>query len=529
MSISLVQSQILNNGANVLVSPNTAGNVLLVYALYDGTSAGTISVSDSNGNSYTQLAYHTFATGGPQTSAVALFVAKNINAGANTITLSNSQTSTGHFSVVAEYSGVDTTNPVSANQFQAYAFPPGTGNLGITIATALNNDKVALFYQNRNCTGITLPGGFTSQQQVIAGGDASGFSDGTIATAGSATYTVGFATTGATGGAIWAAALTAPTTYSISGNAGVAGATVTLSGAASASTTADGSGNYSFSGLSNGSYTVTPSKTFYTFSPTSSAQTISSANITGVNFVATTNTLIVSGVFQFANTAPVAGGTVSFTRRAYFSASGAQLLTDGTPDVAQLDSQGAFSIALDTFDNIVKPTPYKMVVYDAAGNYLMERNVSFSGGGTHLFNDQPDQQSGDNFKPQYASDTGLRLIEGSFGNQAANGAVSFGLMQQAVTAGVQIVPSDIVVQLDGSGNLVTNYLYLSAAMLPNTLYLVRVLDSNGVELSKLMYSLSETSPAICNLNDLSPSPTVAGISYSSLPGVFFVASPWRKN
>ena len=47
-------------------------------------------------------------------------------------------------------------------------------------------------------------------------------------------------------------------TYSISGNAGVAGATVSYTGTASGSVTADGSGNYTITGLSNGSYTITP-------------------------------------------------------------------------------------------------------------------------------------------------------------------------------------------------------------------------------------------------------------------------------
>ena len=47
------------------------------------------------------------------------------------------------------------------------------------------------------------------------------------------------------------------------------GVTMTLSGTSSATTTTDGSGNYSFSDLSNGNYTVTPTLAGYTFSPTS--------------------------------------------------------------------------------------------------------------------------------------------------------------------------------------------------------------------------------------------------------------------
>lgn len=79
------------------------------------------------------------------------------------------------------------------------------------------------------------------------------------------------------------------TTYSISGNAGVASATVSWSGTSMGSTTADGSGNYTISGLSDGPYTITPSLAGYSFSPTSRNETVSGSNITGVNFTASTS------------------------------------------------------------------------------------------------------------------------------------------------------------------------------------------------------------------------------------------------
>ena len=86
-----------------------------------------------------------------------------------------------------------------------------------------------------------------------------------------------------------------PATQTISGtispSVSGAGATVTLSGAASATATADASGNYSFSGLVNGNYTVAPSKSGFTFSPTSQAVTINGANLTGVNFSTVTYTI----------------------------------------------------------------------------------------------------------------------------------------------------------------------------------------------------------------------------------------------
>jgi len=81
-------------------------------------------------------------------------------------------------------------------------------------------------------------------------------------------------------------------TYTISGSLSPAsageGATVTLSGAVSLATIADGSGNYSFSGLSNGSYSVKPSKLKATFNPASQAVTINEASVTSVNFTVMT-------------------------------------------------------------------------------------------------------------------------------------------------------------------------------------------------------------------------------------------------
>src|SRR5512135_1870323 len=60
-------------------------------------------------------------------------------------------------------------------------------------------------------------------------------------------------------------------TYSISGQStsagsGLSGVTMTLSGGKSTAVTTDASGNYTFTGLDNGSYTITPSKTGFNFS-----------------------------------------------------------------------------------------------------------------------------------------------------------------------------------------------------------------------------------------------------------------------
>ena len=83
---------------------------------------------------------------------------------------------------------------------------------------------------------------------------------------------------------------TTPTTYSVSGtittSAGAGIANVVVS-TGSASATTNSSGAYTLSGLANGTYTLTPSLSGYTFSPTSRSVTVNGANVTGQNFTGT--------------------------------------------------------------------------------------------------------------------------------------------------------------------------------------------------------------------------------------------------
>ena len=100
--------------------------------------------------------------------------------------------------------------------------------------------------------------------------------------------------------------------FSISGTisgAGGSAASVALTGAANATTTADTAGNYAFSGVANGVYTVTPSNTGFSFTPTSQGVTVNGGNITGLNFSSAATGVSLSSVVL--NPATVTGGTSS--------------------------------------------------------------------------------------------------------------------------------------------------------------------------------------------------------------------------
>ncbi len=109
-------------------------------------------------------------------------------------------------------------------------------------------------------------------------------------------------------------------TYSISGmitpSANGSGATVTLSGTASATTTADPTGAFSFSGLVNGSYTVTATKAGFAISPASQPVSVNNALVTGVNFTAAVGLGIDVVTYSDSNTPSTTAVTSPFSTNA---------------------------------------------------------------------------------------------------------------------------------------------------------------------------------------------------------------------
>ncbi|HEU4597035.1 MAG TPA: carboxypeptidase regulatory-like domain-containing protein, partial [Pyrinomonadaceae bacterium] len=112
------------------------------------------------------------------------------------------------------------------------------------------------------------------------------------------------------------------------GGAGLSGVVVALSGSASRTTTTDANGNYSFSVQATGNYTLTPSKTHYTFTPPQQSFNNLSGNRTA-DFAATLNRHTLSGRVVNVNNGALPGVLVTL--------SGAQSATTTT------DANGNFS------------------------------------------------------------------------------------------------------------------------------------------------------------------------------------------
>ena len=274
MAIAFVQTQLANFAGFAL--SNTAGNFLVCVSRGPSTAV----IADTIGNSWVKGPGIDNGAGGTY-----IWYALNCKGGANKVTQSGgaSQWVASEFSGVALTSALDKTNAATGS-----GNPYASGSIG-SLASA--NELIIGGVSNETANGQTdtPTGGFTDAATAPTNGNFNVFQAYQIISSLGA-YSYGGSYSGSNS---WAAAVAsfvaAVTTHSISGSAGVAGATVSWTGTASGSTTADGSGNYTISSLADGSYTVTASLTGYSFTgPTpANPQVVSGADVTGVNFVAT--------------------------------------------------------------------------------------------------------------------------------------------------------------------------------------------------------------------------------------------------
>ena len=158
---------------------------------------------------------------------------------------------------------------------------------------------------------------------------------------------------------------TTQTTWSVSGTiststgTGISGVTISTG---STSTTTNASGAYTLSNLANGTYTLTPSLSGYTFSPSSSSVTLNGANVTGKNFTGT----------PVANTPPVAN--FSFTTNGL-----AASFTDGSTDSDGTIASRSWNFGDSSTSTATNPSH----TYAAAGTYSVTLTATDNGGATN--------------------------------------------------------------------------------------------------------------------------------------------------
>ncbi|MEK6747831.1 MAG: carboxypeptidase regulatory-like domain-containing protein [Pseudomonadota bacterium] len=280
--------------------------------------AGNIATSSGSGINGVTLTLSGGGTGSVTTDANGNYIISGLNNGVYTVTPSltgysfvpSNRTATLNNANVAGINYVGTPPPPPTYTLSGRVTNAnGTAINGVTLALSGAATKTAMSNNTGNYTFTGLVAGTYTVAPNLSG-----------YTFTPTTQTI--AITAANVGAIdFSGALPPTATYTITGQitsgtgTAVSGATVSLSGTATASTTADASGNYSFTNLVNGSYTVTPALTGYTFAPTNIAVTVNGADVSNTNFSGTppasAATYTISG--KIANSSGVAVSGVAVT------------------------------------------------------------------------------------------------------------------------------------------------------------------------------------------------------------------------
>ena len=306
----------LSGTVNATATPDGSGNYL-----FSGLPNGSYTVTPSKAGFNFSPASQNVTVNGASVNAVnftaaaqTFSISGSVSAtGANaTLTLSGSATgsttadASGNYTFTGLLNGTYTVTPSKPG----VTFTPTSQNVTVngSDVSAVNFTGAQIFNISGSvsATGanatLTLSGSATGSTTADASGNYTftGLLNGTYTVTPAkpgVTFTPLSQTVTVSGSNVSAVNFTAEQIFNLSGSLSVTGAnaSVALSGSATGSTTADASGNYTFTGLLNGTYTVTPSKSAVTFNPTSQSVTVNGANVSGVNFTATGQTFTISG------------------------------------------------------------------------------------------------------------------------------------------------------------------------------------------------------------------------------------------
>jgi hypothetical protein len=284
-------------------SASAAGDTILLFARFGGTTISSVSDNQSGGsNTYTSAVGPTQWGVAPNVTDrwAQVFVAKNI-AGGSTLTITvrfAGNSSYAIYLVVLEYSGVDPINPINATGVGTGTTAngggaPASGNLTTTVANA---KLVATSWD--------------SNDSYTAAGNGTGYTTNTAAGLASITGGSGWSNltedeTAATAGT-WSAGATSARAV----NDWVIQA-VALAPPALQTVTADANGNYTFPSVTAGLYSVASVKSGSTFTPASQSVSVDVANVTGVNFTAVVLSGAISGKVTDSFGIGIANATVS--------------------------------------------------------------------------------------------------------------------------------------------------------------------------------------------------------------------------
>ncbi len=271
----------------------TVAPSLATYIFAPASASVTVNSKDVANINFTATA-QTYSLSGAVTFNSSGLAGVQVTAGGSSTTTNNA----GGYILSGLSSGIYTVTPTLAN----YIFTPTSQNIDLTNGNASNVNFSAVLVTHVVSGRVVAAGG-----AALAGVSLS-INGSTLLSDNNGNYRIALANGGYTltaslsgytfnpasqpinvNGAdvsvpdIVATPVTAAT-YSITvhvvdaAQAALSGVSLALGDAATASGSTDAGGNYTFSGLANGSYTVTPTKSGYSFTPASLSLTINGAN-----------------------------------------------------------------------------------------------------------------------------------------------------------------------------------------------------------------------------------------------------------
>ena len=298
-------------------------------------------------------------------------------------------------------------------------------------------------------------------------------------------------------------------TFGISGTVSPAGngsgATVTLGGAAAATTTTNGFGVYNFIGLASGSYTVTVSKSGFTFSPSSLPVTVNGASVTGENFTASAvppTTYSISGTISTAANGSGAtitlGGAASATTTA--NSSGNYTFTGL--------ANGSYTVSASKTGFTFSPSSLPVTVNGAnvTGENFAASAITYSISGTIST-----AANGSGATITLGGAASATTTANSSGNYTFTGLANGSYTVSASKSGFTFSPSSLPVTVNGANVTGENF---TASAVPPTTYSISGTISTAAKGSGATLTLSGAASAATTANS-SGSYTFSGLANGS--------------
>jgi len=154
-------------GTTCTIPATGSGNLLVVGWQINSSSAALTSITDNVGNAYAKAGA---AQAADSTGATGIWYAKNIAAGATTLTVTPNASVTNAGIVIWEFSGADSSAPLDQSAFMSNQASSATPSAPAVNTTSAKEAVISVAITTQAVTGIASGNNFTSDTSLLANG-----------------------------------------------------------------------------------------------------------------------------------------------------------------------------------------------------------------------------------------------------------------------------------------------------------------------------------------------------------------------